>query len=80
MKITWRDKKTNPQADIGGSIGGETKQRKAKTGVVDNHHRMDGNAIPRPRENCSRSGAMEDHDSQSSQIRRHLMMMMKLSM
>ena len=39
---------------------------------------MDGNAIPRPRKNCSRSGAMEDHDSQPSQRRRHLMMMMSM--
>ena len=34
---------------------------------------MDGNAIRRPRETCSRSGAMEDHDSQPSQRRRHPM-------
>ena len=54
----------------------ETKQRKAKNRVVDKHHRMDGNAIRRPRENCSRSGAVEDHDSQPSQRRRHLMMTM----
>ena len=53
-------------------------QRKAKNGVVDKRHRMDGNAIRRPRENCARSGAMEHHDSQPSEIRRHLMMMMKL--
>ena len=47
---------------------------KAKNGVVDKHHRMDGNAIPRPRETGSRSGAMESHDSQPSQSRRHLTM------
>ena len=49
--------------------------RKAKNGVDDKHHRMDGDAIRIPRETCSRSGAMEDHDSQPSQRRRHLMMM-----
>ena len=53
-------------------------QRNANNGVVDKHHRMDGNAIPRPRENCSTSGAMEGHDSQPSQRRRHLMMMMMM--
>ena len=58
----------------------DTKQRKAKNGVVDKHHIMDGNAIPRPRENCSRSGVMEDHDSQPSHCRRHLMMMMMMMM
>ena len=51
------------------------QQRKAKNGVDDKHHRMDGDAIRIPRETCSRSGAMEDHDSQPSQRRRHLMMM-----
>ena len=56
----------------------EKKPRKAKNGVDDKHHRMDGNTIRRPRETCSRSGAMEDHDSQPSQRRRHLMMMMTL--
>ena len=50
-------------------------QRKAKNGVDDKHHRMDGDAIRIPRETCSRSVAMEDHDSQPSQRRRHLMMM-----
>ena len=50
-------------------------QRKAKNGVDDKHHRMDGDAIRIPRETCSRSGVMEDHDSQPSQRRRHLMMM-----
>ena len=50
-------------------------QRKAKNGVDDKHHSMDGDAIRIPRETCSRSGAMEDHDSQPSQRRRHLMMM-----
>ena len=40
----------------------------------DKYHRMDGNAIRRPRETGSRSGAMEDHDSQPSQRRWHLMM------
>ena len=54
------------------------KQRKAKNGVVDKHHRMEGNAIRRPRETGSRSGAMEDHDSQHSQRRRHLMMTMQI--
>ena len=39
-------------------------------GVDDKHHRMDGDAIRRPRETCSRSGAMEDHDSQPSQSTR----------
>ena len=56
----------------------EGQQRKAKNGVVDKHHRMDGNAIQRPRDNCSRSGTLEDHDSQPSQRRRHLMMMMMI--
>ena len=51
------------------------QQRKAKNGVDDKHHRMDGDAIRRPRVTCSRSGAMEDLDSQPSQRRRHLMMM-----
>ena len=45
--------KQHPQAAIGGSTGGETKQRKAKNGVVDKHHSMDGNAIRRPRETRS---------------------------
>ena len=40
---------------------------------------MDGNALRIPRETCSRSGAMEDRDSQPSQRRRHLMMMMIFS-
>ena len=35
--------------------GGEIKQRKAKNGVDDKYHRMDGNAIRRPRETGSRS-------------------------
>ena len=71
---------------LGGSTGGEKKQRKAKNGVDDKHHRMDRNALRRPREACSRnnnpreacsrSGGMEDHESQPSQRRRHLMMMM----
>ena len=43
----------HPQAAIG-----EKKQRKAKNGVDDRHHRMDGNALRRPSETCSRSGAM----------------------
>ena len=34
------------------------QQRKAKNGVGDKHHRMDGDAIQRPRETCSRSGAI----------------------
>ena len=51
---------------------------KAKNGVDDKHHRMDGNALRRHRETCSRSEAMEDHDSQPSQRRRHLMMMMMI--
>ena len=38
-----------PQADIGGSTGVENMQRKAKNGVDDKYHRMDENAIPRPR-------------------------------
>ena len=54
----------HPQAVVGGSTGGENKQRKAKNGVGDKHHRMDGNAIRRFCETGSRSGAMEDHDSQ----------------
>ena len=33
-------------------------RRKAKNGVDDKYHRMDGNAIPRPRETGSRSEAM----------------------
>ena len=44
----------------------------------DKYHRMDGNATRRPRETCSRSGAIEDHDSQPFQRRRHLMMMMMM--
>ena len=53
-------------------------QRKAKNGVVDKHHRLDRDAIRRSRETDTRSGAMEDHDSQPSQRRRHLMMMMMM--
>ena len=52
------------QADIGGSTGWESKQRKANNGVDDKYHIIDGNAIRRPRETGSRSGAMESHDSQ----------------
>ena len=59
-----------------GPLEGKLSRGRLENGVVDKHHRMDGNAIPRPRENCSRSGAMEDHDSQPSQRRRHLMMSM----
>ena len=55
------------------------QQRKAKNGVDDKHHRMDRNAIRRPRETCSKSGAMEDHDSQPSQRRRHLVMMIYMA-
>ena len=69
----------HPQAVVGGSTGGESKQRKAKNGVDDKYHRMDGDAIRRARETGSRSGAMESHDSQPSQRRRHLMMMMMRS-
>ena len=47
-----------------GPMEGKLSKRKAKNGVVDKHHRMDGNAIPRPRENCSRSGAMEQARNQ----------------
>ena len=36
-------------------------QRKAKNGVDDKHYRMEGNAIRRPRETGSKSGAMESH-------------------
>ena len=54
-------------------IVGQQTERKAKNGVDDKHHRMDGDAIRRPRETCSRSGAMEDHDSQPSQRIRHMM-------
>ena len=43
------------------------------------HHRMDGKAIRRARETGSRSGAMEDHDSQPSSGRRHPTMMMMMS-
>ena len=53
----------------------KNKQRKAKNGVDDKYHRMDGNAIRRPRKTGSRSGAKEDHDSQPSQRRRLLMNM-----
>ena len=35
-------------------------------GLDDKYHRMDANEIRRPRETGSRSGAMEDHDSQPS--------------
>ncbi len=75
--LLWTHDQTqqHPQADIGGSPQGGNKQRKAKNGVDDKHHRVDGNAIRRARETCSRSGAMEDHENQSSQRRRHLMMM-----
>ena len=60
-----------------GQLEGKLWQRTVKNGVDDKCHRMDGNAIQRPRENCSRSGPMEDHDdSHPSQRRRHLMMMM----
>ncbi len=55
-------------------------QRKAKNGVDDKHHRMDGNMIRKPRETGSISGAMEDHDNQPSSRRRRLMMMMMLMM
>ena len=55
-------------------IGGENKQRKAKNGVDDKYHRVDGNEIWRPHETGSRLGAMEDHDSQPSYRRRQLMM------
>ena len=41
--VSWSDVK-HPQADIGGSPQGGNKQRKAKNGVDDKHHRMDGNA------------------------------------
>ena len=61
---------------IGRSNGGETEQRKVNNGVVDKHHIMDGNAIRRPRETGPRSGGMEDHDSQPSPRRRHLMILM----
>ena len=44
------------------------------------YHRMDGNAIRRPRETGSISGAMEDHDSQPYQRRRHLMVMTMMMM
>ena len=76
--LLWSHDQTqqHPKAAIGGSTGGENKQRKAKNGVDAKYHRMDGNAMRRPRETGSRSGAMEDHDSQPSQRRRHLMMMM----
>ena len=61
--------------------------------MVDKHHRKDGNTIPRPREKCPKSVALDDHDSQRiysvtyitlyilcdsqpSQRRRQLIMMM----
>ena len=82
MKISWRETKTNDEvlklADeqlyiiLTMSTEGENKQRKAKNGVDDKYHGMDGNAIRKPRETGSRSGAMEDHDSQHSQRRQHL--------
>ena len=34
---------------MGGSTGGESKQRKAKNGVDDKYNSMGGNAIRRPR-------------------------------
>ena len=40
---------------------------------------LDMNEIRRPCETGSRPGAMEDHDSQPSQRRRHLMMIMMLA-
>ena len=46
----------------------ENKQRKAKNGVYYKCHRMDGNAIGKPRETGSRSGAMESRVSQPSQF------------
>ena len=61
-----------------GQLEGKLWQRTVKNGVDDKYHRMDENAIQRTRENCSRSGAMEDHNSQHSQRRRHLMMMMMM--
>ena len=33
------------RAVVGGSTGGKSKQRKAKNGVDDKYHRMNGNAI-----------------------------------
>ena len=81
-KITYFDhmiRRSNiHRAVVGWSTGGESKQRKAKNGVDDKHHRMDGNAIRRPCETVSRSGAMESHDSHPSSRRRHLMMMMRV--
>ena len=56
------------EGPLTGSTGRECKQR-AKNGVDDKYHRMDGNAIRRPRETGSTSGAMESHDSQPSSIR-----------
>ena len=53
-----------------------SKQRKAKNGVDNKYHRMDGNALRRPRETAGGSGEMEIHDSQPSSRRRHLMIVM----
>ena len=60
------------------STGWENKQRKDKNRVDDKYHRIDGNAIRRPRDTGSRSGAMEGHDRHLSSRRRHLMMMMMM--
>ena len=57
----------------------ENKQRKAKNGVYYKCHRMDGNAIRKPRETGSRSGAMESRVSQPSSIRWYLMMMRRFT-
>ena len=71
--VTWSDVTTSTGC-CWRATGGEKKQRKAKNGVDDKYHRMNGNSIRRPRETCPRSGAMEDHDMQPSKTRRHLMM------
>ena len=44
--------------------------------MVDKHHILDGDAIRISRQTGTSSGAMEDHDSQPAQRRRHLLMMM----
>ena len=68
--LLWSHDQTqqHPQAVVGGSTGGESKQRKANNGVDDKYHRMDGNAIRRPREAGSKSGAMESHDDDDDEI------------
>ena len=64
---------------LDGPLEGKRSRRRPRTEWMTNITERNGNAIRRPRDICSRSGAMEDHDSQPSQRRRHLMMMMSVN-